>query len=264
MARWPRGHELPPRARVGYAAHAQHCSRRTHAPPRRIGARRGPRCRRDGLDRGRPCRLPASRPFRRRGAGRRGIAHLRSGPWRHREQPRAQAGASPASSADGHRRGDRRSSCGRVSGQAARSPRSRWRRPASSTCGWRMPSWSAAWTRPGRPAVTSDGSAGDAPQAERGVRVRQPDRSPDGRQCPRRVRGRPAVPRPGGGRRRCHAGVLLQRLRAAGPGPGCLGRGAPGGRGAARGSLSGRLRGRPRGGAAGRDLGERHGCGRGS
>ena len=36
---------------------------------------------------------------------------------------------------------------------------------------------------------------------ERGVRVRQPDRPADGRQCPRRVRGRPAVPGPGGGRR---------------------------------------------------------------
>ena len=54
-----------------------------------------------------------------------------------------------------------------------------------------------------------------AARGQRRVRVGQPDRPADDRQRARRVRRRPALPRPRGRRAAGHARVLLQRLRAA-------------------------------------------------
>ena len=80
------------------------------------------------------------------------------------------------------------------------------------------------------------------PGDQRRVRLRQPDRPAHGGQRARCVRRRPAQPRPGGGRTPRHAGVLLQRLRGAGPQPRPVRAGTAERRADPRGRLPRRLR----------------------
>ena len=81
---------------------------------------------------------------------------------------------------------------------------------------------------------------------QRRVRVGEPDRAAHRGQCAWRVRGRPPVPRPRGGRAARHARVLLQRLGDAGEPPRRVGRRRAAPRARAGGRLQGCLRGRPR------------------
>ena len=94
-------------------------------------------------------------------------------------------------------------------------PRSRGR--ASSTCASPTPRTrtlvAGILAAPG--AVGPDPGR-QPPQRQRRVRVGQPDRAAHRGQRARRVRGRPAVPRPRGRRPGGHARVLLQRLGRAG------------------------------------------------
>ncbi len=205
--------------------HGVHARRSRRCP--RGHPRPGPDCGRARLGGGGGLGAAACARGRGRRARRGGRATVQRGLRRLRHQPRHEACPAAPPVAAGDRRSARGAAAGRGGSRAhRRGGGGEARVPQPADLGHRLRG--APRRDPRRPGRMGPHPGREPAVGERGVRVGQPDRAADGGQRPGRLRGRPAVPDPRGGRADHHPRVLLQRLRRPDQPPGRIGgRGAP-------------------------------------